>query len=357
MAISQEQYNKEYKAKFISNLKTFLNYFNMGLYDFLYNLIISSHQTQLKLKKPLPSIVEVDAYLKAVDGNMPDYELSSRVIKLLNKVKKEVENIKLEDTTFEDIVENVPEEEMVATLILHNTSFTILSSVKKDKVMSLKTQIHLALKKIENSPFKKALLNSSVSIGTIPALKNEGFRISDPEAVASYYRLLDHITYIIDSKGESKSGDRPPYQSLIHEFGHRYHYTQMINGYKNQSIIDLYTKAMVSQEQCYIDQLPKIGDPLSNLREDWWNVKMGSENYVLSKIENDIYTYISDQGNVLEFNRASILKRITCPSKYGAKNVEEFFAEMVTLIILGLVKPSQKILADKFMQIVEQESK
>ena len=34
----------------------------------------------------------------------------------------------------------------------------------------------------------------------------------------------------------------------------------------------------------------------------------------------------------------------------------EFFAEMFTLIILGLVKPSQQAIADEFMQIVNQES-
>jgi hypothetical protein len=362
MAVSQEYYNQNEKNSFLEKLKDLSNIeFKNDAWSvsILKDFIMTNHQKDLKLKDPLPSILELENYLMSIYKKPSSLEYPIEIRKILNKVKKEVEKISLLDTTIKDIAvfEQAPEAEMIATLILHNVSFSILSSLKKDKVLDLRTQIHLALKKLENSPFKKVLSNASVSIGTVPALKAQGFVIrSTKNLVASYYRFLDTIIYPVNAKGESIRGEQPAYQNLIHEFGHRYHNTLMVDGYDNKSILDLYKKAIQPQEQCYLDHLPKLGDSLSDLREDWWNVRMGSKDYILVKIENDYYTYLSDDGDVIIAEKKNILKRITCPSRYGASDEKEFFAEMVTLITLGLVKPNQQVVANKFLQIVKQES-
>jgi hypothetical protein len=83
---------------------------------------------------------------------------------------------------------------------------------------------------------------------------------------------------------------------------------------------------------------------------------MASKNYTLTSITNDIYTYTFGRESKT-FTKAQILNLMNCPSTYGAKNHLEFFAEMVTLVTLGLVKPSQKVVVDKFLKIIKEESK
>ena len=109
----------------------------------------------------------------------------------------------------------------------------------------------------------------------------------------AYYPAKDILSYSLS--------DEPVYPSIIHEYGHRYHHKMIAGGFKNKALISLYK----SSQYCF-------------------------------------------KGNVFE--------NIPCPSEYGAKNHMEFFAEMFTLIILGLVKPSQQAIANEFMQIVNQES-
>jgi hypothetical protein len=225
---------------------------------------------------------------------------------------------------------------MDATINLHGITITFLSPMTKSNLIALKTQLFLAIKKIERSPFKKVLKNSFVMVGNPLVLSDEGF---SPSEQFAYYPTKDVLIY---------GNDESAYQSIIHEYGHRFHNKMIVNGFKNKALINLYKKA-VSSQYCFKDQMPQIGDLLSDLKPDRLN-------YVLTNIIGDTYIYINQHGKILELNRAYILETISCPSQYGAKNHMEFFAEMVTLITLDLVKPSQQVIADKFMQIVNEES-
>ena len=224
--------------------------------------------------------------------------------------------------------------------------------------MQYRGALFKAINHIKNSPFKKVLANSEIIIGTRSALNSQGYSYSGSKAIALYWHRKDKISYPITKEGESIAGEEiaSAYITLIHELGHRYHYRMMPRGYFNPYIMDLYEEAKRPKEQCYLDQLPKIGDSLSNLREDWWSVKKASDDYLLTSIFRNTYTYTNSKGDVKEIQKKDILKRITCPSQYGSKDHTEFFAEMFTLITLGLVKPSQKPVADKFMEIVNRES-
>jgi len=81
--------------------------------------------------------------------------------------------------------------------------------------------------------------------------------------------------------------------SIIHEFAHKYHDLFLKNGFENEKIIELYN-------------LTKSG----------------------------YYSF---------------------PTRYSAENEKEFFAVTVTLITLGLVKPSMQSLANDFIRMLEEE--
>jgi hypothetical protein len=164
-------------------------------------------------------------------------------------------------------------------------------------------------------------------------------------AAASYNPFKDVMYCYTDTLGGVFVSD------TLHELGHKYHNSIVKKGFYNENIIQFYLQTISTCE------LPKIGDPLSDLREDWWNVKMSSENdYYLTKIERDTYIYMNDMGNTKTFPKSKILDLIGCPSEYGKTTVLEWFAELCNLINLNKVKPSQKLIAEKFIQILEDET-
>ena len=356
---------------------------------------IDAHQQNLFLKKPLRPLVNFKRYLLSLEHGtktIPDtshIQLKNMISDQMRKIRengtpyskffdyfsasqKAISEIKVEDTTLagnstpattlESVelpattFEGLNTEELATVIQNENITSTFLSPVTKSVVLEYRGAIYKTINYIKNSPFKKVLTNSEILIGTKPALSKAGLSYSGRRVIALYWSQ-DKITYFINKEGKSDTEDKDPFITLIHEFGHRYHSRFIKGGYYNFDFKDLYQEAIKSKEQCYIDQLPKIGDPLSNLRENWWTVRMSSDDYVLTNIFKNRYTYTNSTGDIKEFEKKDILKLITCPSQYGAKNVEEFFAEMFTLIILGKVKPNQKIIADKFMQLVNQESK
>ncbi len=237
----------------------------------------------------------------------------------------------------------------VSIIKLENVSLNILTNLTLNQVLEFKKALETSLEKLKNSPFKKAISNSILMIGTED-------QSPDPRANNSiaHYSYSDHIFYFVKSDGSVYS-DKKPYITIIHEFGHRYHKLFMKRGYDNAKIKKLYLEALEGTKSCYLKKIPQIGDPLSNLREDWWSVRTAFENYTLTSITNDYYTYTFGAKSKT-FTKAEILKLMNCPSKYSAKNEREFFAEMVTLITLGLVKPSQQVVVDKFLKIVNEDS-
>lgn len=221
--------------------------------------------------------------------------------------------------------------------------------LKEKEILDFKKQISLALSHIKKSPvpfFSKVLeLGGLICVGEGVELPRQ----SQSEKSIAFYSHFDDTIYYRKEKAVLK----PAYITIIHEHGHKFHYNLIKNGNRNEKIINLYKQA-IQPKECQLSKMPKIGDPLSDLREDWWTVKMASKDFILNKIDGDDYIYT--QGKLKKIiKKQEILKLIHCPSQYGAKNVEEFFAEMCTLITLGLVKPSQKLITDKFMEIVMQE--
>jgi hypothetical protein len=221
------------------------------------------------------------------------------------------------------------------------------SSITKKEIDKFKEGIKEVAKiaKASKLPNFKKVLNGDLYIA--PKMffrKNLGYNMPE-NAAASYNPFKDVMYCYTDTLGGVFVSD------TLHELGHKYHNSIVKKGFYNENIIQFYLQTISTCE------LPKIGDPLSDLREDWWNVKMSSENdYYLTKIERDTYIYMNDMGNTKTFPKSKILDLIGCPSEYGKTTVLEWFAELCNLINLNKVKPSQKLIAEKFIQILEDET-
>jgi hypothetical protein len=251
-------------------------------------------------------------------------------------------------------LQNLYEDKMKTILIeIGNIKISIESSISEKDVEFFKNHLTLAVKYIKESSipsFKRVLSSVYITLGTVSDI---GKKYSSQEkSIAIYSSRTNSIGFFYDQKTH-----QPPFITLIHELGHQFHNTVIKSGFSNKAILELFEKATTSKRQCQLFSLPKIGDSLSDLREDWWSVKMGSENdYILTKIDRGVYYYVNRSGDDIIYTKEEIIQRIACPSEYGASNVAEFFAEMCVLITFNKVKPSQKLIADKFMQIVNEES-
>jgi hypothetical protein len=328
---------------------------------------LETNLPKLKLIKPLP-IFEYKNQIESLDPNATSLEikeLKNKKLfpidhkKFLAGLEKEIKKLKITDT---QIIENKMSWEdalyQEMTVVMQrepNLKVKIISPVSMDDLINFKTNILKAIDEIKASPFPnfyKNVIKGNLILGTMKDIISEGLADNIKESgVAWYDDKTKNIIYKIEFA--PLVSKRSIHITLIHEFAHKFHSTFKDGGFENLEIHFLYEEAIKSKAQCYLDRLPKIGDPLSDLREDWWSVRMSSENdYILSEIINDTYVYMNSQAKTIKIEKKDILKRITCPSAYGAKNHAEFFAEMVTLITLGLVKPNQKIIADKFISVV-----
>lgn len=329
---------------------------------------LETNLPKLKLIKPL-SIFEYKNQIESLDPDATDLEIKElknkklfpiHHTKFLLGLEKQIKKIKITDT---QIIENKMSWEdalyQEMTVVMQrepNLKVMIISPVSMDDLINFKTNILKAIDAIKASPFPdfyKNAIKDNLILGTTKDIISEGLEGShniQDSHVAWYDDKTKNITYKIEIA--PKVSKRSIHITLIHEFAHKFHSTFKDGGFANLEIHFLYEEAIKSKAQCYLDRLPKIGDPLSDLREDWWSVRMASNDYILSEIINDTYVYMNSQGKTIKIEKKDILKRITCPSAYGAKNHAEFFAEMVTLITLGLVKPNQKIIADKFISVV-----
>jgi hypothetical protein len=228
---------------------------------------------------------------------------------------------------------------------------TTLEEILKFKTIFKNTVKLIKTSKVPN--FRKALIGEII-IGDVDFLKRNYDFSSSEKALGAYSTIEKRIYYYKDRSDPSEKLTL----ILIHELGHKLHNIAIKKGMDNQKIIDLW---QTKETTC---ELPKIGDPLSNLREDWWSVKMSSENeFFLSEIvagqgfgSQDTYIYVNDIGEEKKFNKKQILKLLNCPSEYGATDLSEWFAEMCVLITLNKVKPSQKLIANEFIKILEEET-
>jgi hypothetical protein len=227
--------------------------------------------------------------------------------------------------------------------------------ITQDQIDDFKKNFDKASELISKSPVNKASKNRFAGTLTytdmyIGNTKDLG---GNSNSNARYDSFGMNILYYLDS-----NDDKPPYVTLIHEIAHKLHDDGLGYGNTDTDFYELYYWANYGEElECKMFTLPKLGDPLSNLREDWWTVRLSSKDYILTSIDNDIFTYSNSQGKTIELTKKDISKRIRCPSEYGRYDQEEYFAEMVTLITLGKVKPSQKELAKKFLSLIRKKVK
>ena len=203
-------------------------------------------------------------------------------------------------------------------------------------------QVTSLIKKSKIPKFSK-VLKDNIYIANKENLKKYFLLEGLDDTSALYSKNLDDIFYVMPSKSSS-------IYDLVHEFGHKFQNTMIKDGMENEAISSFFMK--LQNDTC---SMPKLGDPLSDLREDWWNVKMSSSNeFYLNEIDrNKNYIYKNDQGVEKTISSDKMKELMVCPSKYGASNVQEFFAEMVALITLGKVKPNQQWIADKLIKIIK----
>jgi hypothetical protein len=230
----------------------------------------------------------------------------------------------------------------------------------KKEILFFKTVLFKAIMKINNSKvpsFSKALKNLDIVFGEsgeADKLFSENSKKTTPNVQAQYFSTRDEIIYYTNTIGSG----RDVYMTIIHEIAHRLHYLHIKNGFENKELKDLYNKT-TSQVMCRLSQFPKIGDPLSDLnvneKNEWELVtrKASAEFYLKEITDDGIFIYKDSLGKEIKFPRNKIMKMIRCPSEYGAENVMEFFAEMCTMITLGIVKPNQEMIAKIFINIVE----
>jgi hypothetical protein len=231
-----------------------------------------------------------------------------------------------------------------------------------------KKHLDFSIKYISKSPikkFKKVFMKGKVFVG-----QKDDILASDllPSEVASaLQKLKGNLGGFFDPKskiddvfiilnGETyKTSDAV---NLIHELAHKFQYHYIKNGIQNQRLKDLYDLAKNEIDNQYCE-LPQIGDPLSNLRDPkTWSIseRFASSEYYLKKIDHLNYIYENEQKKQIVFSKGQIRTLSKCPSEYSTKAHFEWFAEMVSLATLNLAKPSEKMIVEEFIKVVNEES-
>jgi hypothetical protein len=244
---------------------------------------------------------------------------------------------------------NIGDEIYIIIPQIPNLYLAFAYNTTKEEIKQFKADMLESANKIKASPirnFSEILNNGKIFIGDSRHFYLfHKIYIPDTHTRAFYDHDKKEIFYITDK--EEVKAQRPA--TIIHELAHKFHHLILKDGFENKKILELY-----SESKRGICELPKIGDPLSNLREDWWTVRTASDEFYLKEKDWVDFTYENDKGEKKKFTRKQIENLIACPSEYSAKNEREFFAEMCVLITLNKVKPSQKALAERFLQIVEE---
>jgi hypothetical protein len=360
--------------------------------------LIEDHQADLQIKKPLPSLVELDSFLKSLDiakhkvpihlvGQEPkalwnntindivkgfknsSTQAKTKITKCLkdaiNEIKYGVkaspiiEEIEASNKTYDDLLE-----------IFHypsqggNIFIFMNDQIPTTKKTYFLRHAYIAVKLIEKAhPILANAITSMYEMTFFVGPRNVLDKFAGEDINSDYgafYDLQkDAICIPTTLKGDyiTRNPNEQLFASIVHEFGHRLHFIFMKDRYRNRSIIQLYNQAMQATDRCFLEHLPKIGDPFSNLREEWHTVRKNpTDDYFLTDIQGTVYVYTNSKDEKMLVDKKVILMRITCPSEYGAKNEREFFAEMFSLIVLEMVKPSQQVVVNKFLDIVAKES-
>jgi len=230
-------------------------------------------------------------------------------------------------------------------------NLVLLSPITEETLKSFKDNFNNAVNAILASPIKKfkAVLKGHLILGEEQDIKNiflpDDLGYDNIEAF--YNGMSKKVVYNQTFLYFSKS---PVSYNLVHEYAHKYH-DLFLKG--SPLITELYERAILSESECELAQLPKIGEPLSNVTEgkEWW-WKIASSEHYLKYVDTRGYVYVDSNGDEIILSKKDILTRIKCPSQYSTKNESEFFAEMCTLITFNKVRPSQRLIANKFLSIL-----
>jgi hypothetical protein len=307
----------------------------------------------------------------AVSQNYQSFEFASSILKSDRNFVNELEQINpdildLADPIFTDeklrqeeniFFENQPDSTEEVILIKWGvTTLRFQSKGLLSQVLKFKSALNKAVAKIESSPipqFKK-ILDMTIDVITSKDYKKKFGKSPPAKAAAFYTTHYDTIKILLDVQND------PNYigASIIHELAHRFHYLHIRNGANNKEIIDLF-KIATNKRYCQYAKVPQVGDPITDLNinelsKKWtWTNKMASlSDYFLKEKNNWVYLYENSAGDKIEITNSEMPHILKCPSQYGSQDAIEFFAEMMTLITINKVKPSQRMVADKFLEIV-----
>ena len=230
-------------------------------------------------------------------------------------------------------------------------NLVLLSPITEDILKSFKDNFKKAISAIIASPLRKfkSVLKGHLILGEIQDITNIFIPDEDSfENIEAFYN--GSSKKVVYNQSFLYFSPNPTHHNLVHEYAHKYHHLILKS---SPLITQLYERAMLSESECELAQLPKIGDPLSDITESReWSWKVGSSEHYLREVGVRGYVYIDSKGDEIILSKKDILNRIKCPSQYGAKNEREFFAEMCVLITFNKVKPSQRLIANKFLEIV-----
>lgn len=307
----------------------------------------------------------------AVSQNYQSFEFASITLKSDRNFINELEQINPDSLDFADPIftdeklrqeeniffENQPDTEEVILIKWDATTLRFQSKGLLSEVLKFKSALNKAVAKIESSPvpqFKK-ILEMTMDVITTKDYKKKFGKSAPAKANAFYVVNSDKIFILLDAQSDLNYIG----STIIHELAHRFHYLHIKNGDTNKEIIDLF-KIATNRRYCQYTKVPQVGDPLTDLNineltKRWqWTNKMATNfnDYVLKEKTNWVYRYENNAGDYIEITNSEMPHIIKCPSEYGAKDAVEFFAELLTLITINKVKPSQRMIADKFLEIV-----
>jgi len=272
-------------------------------------------------------------------------------------------------------------------------TLTIVSQIKKEDIEILnilKKSLFKTIIKIQNSaiPNFDSVLEGTLFAGThedIAIIQNRVGAVSTL-ALGEYFEKTYDVAIYFQKKYSFLS-----VPTIIHEFAHKYCFALPFS--KRLDLNDLFYKAYNSKF-CVLAPKPKIGDSLANiassylvssglewtqdyerlhieelmkeqgidLKEGISNQKKILEGYKLVSISRGGYRYENpEEEDAVVFSGATITRMIKCPSEYpidlAQKNhphaFDEWLSEMVTLITLNKVRPSQKKIVSEFIRILK----
>jgi hypothetical protein len=306
----------------------------------------------LGIKNPPESINTLRQWNEIVWGVLPKKQ------QVLPIVRNIIESLKQEETS---VTKNRQKEIDQENMIQQEGGFNItyLSKLSKPELDKFEEVLKKSIAYIKNSPVKdfKEVLYGDLYVGRAIDFKEIlGVKYAPRNALAFYSITDKNIKFYTQYLNEPGV-----IGTVIHEFGHKFDY-EVHN--KSDELLELLQKWSCRYEE------PKIGFVLKKdtLIPSWLVSSQSSlttkQDYVLEKIQyisrKKAFLFRGVQDNhemlLLENDLKSIQSFKYCSSGYGSTNYDEWFAEMITAITLGLVRPSYKEVADEFLAILNDET-